>query len=62
MGQTLPLFVYFRPFNIAMQLKKRKQCARDSSPGPQDEKRRRIHCATVAPLPAKNFETCFYKL
>ena len=43
MGQPRSLFVYFRPFhkmkpNLVYNLKKRRCCALDSNPGPQDER------------------------
>ena len=61
MGQTRPLFVYFRYFhdaktNIASTMrmcdykwKKRGWCAWDSNPGRQVGRRRRIHWAMAAP-------------
>ena len=60
MGQSRPLFVYFRCFHIPIQmtniqfeqfkLKKRRWCAWDSNPGRHDGRRRRIHWAIAAPL------------
>ena len=57
MGQSLPLFVYFRSFhkkNTIKQiwLKWQKRCwsAHDSSPGRHDNRHRRIHWAMTAHL------------
>ena len=55
MGQSWPLFVYFRSFHIPIQMtninwKKHRWCAWDSNPGRQNGRRRRIHWAMAAPL------------
>ena len=58
MGQTQPLFVYFRPFlntmtNTAQKLTTKsvpRWCAWDSNPGQQDGRRRLIPWANAAPL------------
>ena len=43
MGNSRPLFVYFRPFQTAIhfKLKKHRCCGWDLNPGPQDGRRRR---------------------
>ena len=58
MGQSRPLFVYFRSFHIPIQmtniqfeqykLKKCRWCAWNSNPGQQDGRRRRIYWAMAA--------------
>ena len=55
MGQSWPLFVYFRSFHIPIQMtninwKKHRWCAWGSKPRQQDGRRRRIHWAMAAPL------------
>ena len=52
MGQSRPLFVYFRIFHktqININWKMCRWCALDSNPGWQDGRRRQIHWAMAAP-------------
>ena len=57
MGQSRPLFVYFRHFldtiSIIQIEKKRRWCAWDSNPGQQDGRRRRNHGAMAATIRSK---------
>ena len=57
MGQSRPLFVYFRPFLITnfnnTNLKKCRWCAWDSNPEQQDGRHRRNHGAMAATPPPK---------
>ena len=48
MGQSRPLFVYFRSFLITISIQIEKWCAWDSNPGLQDGRRRRNHGAMAA--------------
>ena len=53
MGQSRPLFVYFRSFLITISIqieKKRRWCAWDSNPGPQVSRCRQNHRAMGATL------------
>ena len=47
MGHSRPLFDYFRSFIITISIiqieKKKRWCARDSNPGPQNSRRRQNH-------------------
>ena len=56
MVQSRPLFVYFRPFHITIQIEKteRRCCVWDSNSEPQNGKCRWIHWA-MPPPPKKNF-------
>ena len=61
MGQSRPLFVYFRSFHTPIQMtntnwKKHRWCAWDSNPGRQDGRRRRIHWAIAAPQCGNSFK------
>ena len=64
MGQSRPLFVYFRPFRITIQFwlekgKARRFCAWDSNhPGPQSGRRRQIHWA----MAVAHWPTCLSTL
>ena len=58
MGQSRPLFVYFRSFLITISIqieKKHRWCAWDLSLGPQDGSHRRNHGAMVASPKLANF-------
>ena len=59
MGQSRPLFVYFRYLLITISIiqieKKRRWCAWDSNLGPQNGKRRQNHGA----MAATSFELLF---
>ena len=57
MVQSRPLFVYFRPFHITIQIEKteRRCCVWDSNSEPQNGKCRWIHWAM--PPPKKKFPT-----
>ena len=51
MGQSLPLFAYFRSFLVTISIqmeKKSRWCAWDLNPGPQDGRHRRNHGAMAA--------------
>ena len=49
MGQSRPfLFSFFPRYNLNTNWKKRRWCAWDSNPGPQDGKRRQNHGAMAA--------------
>ena len=56
MGQSRPLFVYFRYFLETISLiQKRRWSAWESNPGPQDGRRRQNHRAMAANV--RDFET-----
>ena len=51
MGQSRPLFVYFRPFLVTIstiQFEKLRWCAWDSNLWPKDGRHRRNHAAVAA--------------
>ena len=63
-GQSRPLFIYFRPFLITIKyrLKKRRCCTWGSNPGLQDGKHRRIRRAWSISLLYATLNVLLHKL